>query len=278
MLDLHIRPLQKSDLDFALDLSGLAGWNQLEPDWERYRSLEPEGCFLSEVDGKRAGTATTTCYGKDLAWIGMVLVHPDFRRRGVGTELLSHTIHHLREVRRIHCVKLDATNEGRPLYEKLGFQAEWGLHRWTRLAETAGEPLAKPPLDLDENTLQLDRAVFGADRRPLLESLSHDAMARCQTEDGSFGVSRDGARAIYIGPITATDAAQGERIARELISQVPLGRHIFWDLPDANEAAVALARSLGFEPVRELTRMWLGDTRILSDPQRTWGISDFGLG
>ncbi|MCB1202766.1 MAG: GNAT family N-acetyltransferase, partial [Verrucomicrobiae bacterium] len=56
-----------------------------------------------------AGTATTTSYASDLAWIGMVLVHPDFRRQGIGTALLERAIRHLREERRVTCVRLDAT-------------------------------------------------------------------------------------------------------------------------------------------------------------------------
>jgi GNAT superfamily N-acetyltransferase len=52
-----------------------------------------------------AGTATTIGYGTDLAWIGMVLVHPDHRRHGVGRALLAHCIAFLRE-RRIRSIKL----------------------------------------------------------------------------------------------------------------------------------------------------------------------------
>ena len=278
MSDIRIRCLEGRDLGFADELREIAGWNQLRPDWERYLGLEPEGCFLAEVDGEPAGTATTTCYGTDLAWIGMVLVHPDFRRQGVGTALLTHAIHHLRVERGIRCVKLDATTEGRPLYEKLGFQAEWGLRRWWRVAGNGGVLGEKRDLEISEGSLDLDRQVFGADRSLLLQSLGRSGLAVSERNDGSFGMSRDGARAVYVGPITAATDSSGNSIASELISQVPEGRWVFWDLPEANAAAVALAESLRFEPVRELTRMWLGEQTMASDPKRMWGISDFGLG
>lgn len=163
---LRIRGLIETDLGFAGRVREIAGWNQLPADWRRFLALEPDGCFLAEVDGQAAGTATTTVYGSDLAWIGMVLVHPEFRRRGVGTALLGHAIHYLREIRRIPSVKLDATPEGLPLYEKLGFQAEWGLRRWLSKPgahRTGGErELSSDPLS--PMSAELDREVFGADR------------------------------------------------------------------------------------------------------------------
>ena len=177
MSEIKIRRLEVADLEFAGEVRAIAGWNQLRPDWERLLRLEPEGCFLAEVEGRPAGTVTTTCYGRQLAWIGMVLVHPDFRRRGVGTRLLTEAIRHLREERSIRCVKLDATPEGRPLYESLGFQSEWGLKRWWQapgFGEAREVSEGRRSISLDEGSIRLDREVFGADRGKLLEALRRE--------------------------------------------------------------------------------------------------------
>lgn len=274
-----LRPLTRSDLDFALGLSRLAGWNQTRSDWERFLSLAPEGCFLAEKDGQPAGTATTTSYGSALAWIGMVLVHPDFRRQGIGTTLLEGTIRHLREEKGITCVRLDATPEGRPLYEGLGFRAEWGLRRWVR--EATGENANPDPGETDglsEIHLALDRAVFGADRRELLRSLEAGAIRSRFAPDGSFGFCREGERATYLGPVTATSPESGLELARDLVTAAPTDRPVYWDLPDPNTAAMDLAEQLGFRPVRVLTRMWLGDAALPCDPMRLFGIAEPGLG
>ena len=281
MSEIKIRRLEVEDLGFADEVRAIAGWNQLCPDWERLLRLEPEGCFLAEVEGQPAGTVTTTCYGRRLAWIGMVLVHPDFRRRGVGTRLLTQAIRHLRDERSIRCVKLDATPEGRPLYESLGFRGEWGLKRWWRASgsgETWEAPEDRRSISLEDESIRLDREVFGADRGKLLEALRREAIAEEADSDGSFGLARDGARAVYLGPITASDPVTGEAIARSLGAALPPDREVFWDLPDPNESAATVARALGFEPVRDLTRMWLGDENVESDPLRQWGLVDFALG
>jgi GNAT superfamily N-acetyltransferase len=208
----------------------------------------------------------------------MVLVHPDFRRRGIGTALLKHAIRHLREEREIRCVKLDATPDGQPLYEKLGFQAEFGLKRWLRKGPEGEAKKSGEPKELSEAALKLDRQIFGTDRGELLRRLAREGLSVCERPDGSFGLMRDGNRAIYVGPISATDEEAGVSIASELIAQADETRWVFWDFPDANLAAADLARSLGFEPIRDLTRMWLGENATQSDQKRTFGIADFGLG
>ena len=273
-----LRSLVSRDLSFAHRLSQLAGWNQTRRDWERFLTLGQGGCFLAEYDGVPAGTATTTCYGSDLAWIGMVLVDPGFRRRGIGTDLLQRAIHYLRDERGISCVRLDATPEGRPLYEGLGFQAEWGLRRWRREAvgNQCNEVLLHP--EFSDAAFALDKLVFGADRSGLLRSLASGSLAGASLPDGSFGLIRDGERAVYLGPVTAASSVSGATLIENLARQCPGDRVIFWDLPDENFIATDMAVSLGFRPVRELTRMWLGDAPAPSDPLRIFGLAEPGLG
>src|ERR1041384_2093827 len=99
---LNLRLFTKADLPFADSLRAVAGWNQTIRDWQRFLALQPEGCFLAEWNGSPAGTATTIAYGTEVAWIGMVLVHPDCRSRGIGTALLQHCIDFLRR-RQVRC-------------------------------------------------------------------------------------------------------------------------------------------------------------------------------
>ena len=68
---LHLRLMTADDLDFADSLRAVAGWNQTLDDWRDLLALEPTGCFIAEWNGTPAGTATTTCYEKRVAWIGV---------------------------------------------------------------------------------------------------------------------------------------------------------------------------------------------------------------
>ena len=115
MDQLEIRLLFESDIPAAAKLEKAAGWNQTEADWRRLIKLEPNGCFAAIENDQLVGTTTTTTYQGDLAWIGMVLIDPQHRRRGIATRLIETALAYLDG--RVAVIKLDATAQGRPVYE-----------------------------------------------------------------------------------------------------------------------------------------------------------------
>ncbi len=200
---LRFRLLDREDLPFADSLRALAGWNQTLGDWERFLAIEPTGCFLAEWNGTCAGTATSIVYGPELGWIGMVLVHPEFQRRGIGRALLQHCIELLRG-RGVQCIKLDATPLGRTVYRGLRFQDEWTLKRWSRPPATPQVTALDASLRAwraaDEQILgPLDASAFGVSRQRLLAALA--SQSRCavvlEPEPGrpaGFGMLRPGSQ------------------------------------------------------------------------------------
>src|ERR1700730_7094689 len=101
-----VRLLTPSDIPQAMLLKNAEGWNQTEQDWHRLLELSPDGCFGIEHEDKLVATTTTTSYGRELAWIGMVITAPEFRGRGLATRLLTAALEFL-DARQIRCVKLD---------------------------------------------------------------------------------------------------------------------------------------------------------------------------
>jgi GNAT superfamily N-acetyltransferase len=85
---LRVRAMTEADIALGMRLKGQAGWNQLEPDWRRALQLQPDGCFVAELDGMAAAT-TTTCIFGSVAWIALVLVDEALRGRGIGTALMN---------------------------------------------------------------------------------------------------------------------------------------------------------------------------------------------
>ncbi|MEW6305109.1 MAG: GNAT family N-acetyltransferase [Verrucomicrobiota bacterium] len=277
-MSLLIRTLTERDLSFADAFRAQAGWNQTLEDWRRFIAYEPEGCFLAEWSGTPAGTATTACYGTELAWIGMVLVHPDFRRNGIGKALLQHCLDCL-DARPMRCVKLDATPQGQPLYEKLGFHAEWTLARWE--ARFANQLEFKAPasiraLKTSDLTAAdaLDVPVFGVSRRGMLERLAAQSRGFVSEANGrlnGFGFIRPGARADYLGPVVATSVEAGCALVRTLLATAQ--GTVFWDIPDANAPAVQLAKELGFQQQRTLLRMYRGENRHPGEPASVFALA-----
>jgi GNAT superfamily N-acetyltransferase len=284
--EIKLRRLDLSDLPFADSLRQAAGWNQTLADWRRILFLDPEGCFAAIDQDTVVGTATTTSFGTDLAWIGMVLVDPSKRNRGIGRLLLGQCLEYL-QAKRVRCIKLDATPAGQILYEKLGFQVEWPLARWVKTddseIQTAFQARALNPLTSNdwEDILQLDRKFFDADRSLLLQQLEKDSLqsAAYRGRDGrleGFGFLRAGINADYIGPVVTRTNEAGKRIVHQFLhnSRPP----VFWDIPDPCVQATALATHLGFIHQRPLVRMYLGDNHAAKLLEQPWGISDPATG
>src|SRR5687768_11117528 len=117
MAELILRPMHADDVAEADRLRAQAGWNQTLADWRRVLVWEPAGCFVAEQHGRVVGTVTTTIYGRELAWVGMMLVDRSARRQGIGRRLLAHALDWLEHERGIACVALDATPQGKLLYD-----------------------------------------------------------------------------------------------------------------------------------------------------------------
>src|SRR5262249_17724740 len=157
----------------ALGLSRAAGWNQTEGDWRRMIEMEPEGAFLALWSGAPAGTTLAFTFGP-VAWIAMVLVDSNLRRRGIGAALVRRALSFLEE-RRGRGARWDATPVGQPLYELLGFRAEYVLTRHAGVLAATAEP-ASPEIEpfrveITEEILELDRRITGADRSKFLRRL-----------------------------------------------------------------------------------------------------------
>ncbi|MBX3450235.1 MAG: GNAT family N-acetyltransferase [Planctomycetaceae bacterium] len=266
-----IRPMELGDIDVMLSLVELAGWNQTRPDLTRLLEHQPGGCFVAEVLGRPVGTITTTSHGRDVAWIGMMLVHPDFRRRGIATALMQRAIDWLLESG-IPCIKLDATPEGATVYEQLGFCAEYGLKRYVRAGHEKGVSISMTTNDF--HVPALDARAFGADRSDYLKRLAKDSRVVCVAN--GYGMIRSGRVAASLGPVIADSSEGAHAIADRLLEGIT--QTVYWDLPDSNAEAIRVANALGFEPVRTLSRMWLGSRRVMDRPEFVFGLTDFATG
>ena len=278
---LTLRVMTEADLPFADSVRALVGWNQTPRDWLRFLAMEPLGCFVAEWDGKPAGTATTISYGTDLGWIGMMLVHPDFRRRGIGGALVVKCMEFLRG-KNLRCIKLDATPLGKAVYDTLGFRIESHLSRWERATgifqNVSDGPDVGTWCNADANEIAAtDTAAFGTSRARLLRELATDSRVALVSQNASggitgFGMLREGTHAAYLGPCSATDEAAGLRLIAQLVSRAGSAR-IFWDIHDDNVAAVEWAQRHGFTRQRPLIRMALGEGATPGDLRKQFAIA-----
>ncbi|NLX96810.1 MAG: GNAT family N-acetyltransferase [Rhodopirellula sp.] len=270
---IQIRTMSEADLPLGMRLKAQANWNQTEADWRRVLELEPEGCFVAEWDGSPVGTTAAVRFG-GVAWIMMVLVDESFRGRGIGTRLMQHALEYL-DSRSVVTIRLDATPLGRPVYEKLGFQAEYPLARFQHigLAPQSNDDLEAVAAEQLDAICALDRQATGADRSRLIRRLYAEQPSSFQVVGEGpavvgYGAYRIGSGANQVGPVIATSETVGLALYDRLIARcghVPL----FMDIPLENRPAIQWAEARAFAVQRRLTRMSRGG-RVDDHPLELW--------
>jgi GNAT superfamily N-acetyltransferase len=265
----EIRVITTDDIPAAIRLKDAASWNQTELDWYNLIGLSPEGCFGIEVDGALVATTTAVCFGPELAWIGMVLTHPDHRGRGLARALMERALAWLDG--RVDWIKLDATDMGRPLYRKLGFEDECPIERWAADPPRWSGGSLKPGKPDDA----MDRTAFGADRDQLLATLAtNDFMS---TVEG-YAMGRPGSKAAYFGPCVARTPEMARVLANWYMNRCGK-KPVYWDLLPENRAAVKIAQDCGFQPLRKLMRMARpGKQPFAHDDSLVYAIAGFEFG
>ena len=285
-LPFKVRAMLPADFGSADHIRFLIGWNQTLDDWERLFELAPdEGCFVAELNSEVAGTVTTIAYPNEVGWIGMLLVHPAYQRRGIGMHLLVRAIDRLHQAG-VSVIGLDATPAGQNLYRKAGFNEIWKLARW----ESTGSGSRDQAVDRFEYTIEpsdwpaiirLDEQAVGMSRLALLSSLARRSDCVLQKDAPGrvrgFAMLRKGANAYQLGPMAADDDLVAVSLLNQLWSaygDLPW----YWDIPQSNSQAIALAQAHGFTLQRPLSRMVLGSQQAMRDVESLYAIADLATG
>jgi GNAT superfamily N-acetyltransferase len=199
----------------CLALSQAANWNQNEADWRLMLEIG-HGWGVSLADGTLAAS-TLVIPLENFAWVSMVLVLPEHRRKGYASHLLRVALADLEKLG-LNPV-LDATPAGREVYRHEGFRDRWGFSRLALMGGTQGEKEHDDVFPLRDSDwawiLELDALAFGASRERLLRDLARRLpRAALVIEGKGFLLGRDGREAHQLGPLVARD----ERTAMRLLS------------------------------------------------------------
>ena len=232
-----------------------------------YPRDSPHGEVLVAATGRKlVGGACCASFGRT-GWIGALGVLPRARRQGIGEQLTRACISWLEE-RGAETVLLYATDMGRPVYDRVGFEAEAPARAWRGVPPGPPPQAARRlrPSDRDA-LLELDRRATGEERRPVFDML---------TALLGYGIERDGRLAGYAlqtpwgaGPaVVADDREVGIALLRALIVEP---QPLTITVPDDNPAAPQTLARWGFQPVNTALRMRFGPA-VEHDPTRMFGL------
>jgi len=211
---LAIGTLGPGDAREALLLSEEARWNQNEADW-RFFLTRGTVFGVRNGDGRLIATAALLPYASNNAWISMVLVTQNWRRRGLATRLLDACLE--AAAKQGLTAWLDATPAGATVYGPLGFIPTLELRR----LRFAGSVPAAARLARDGNLdglIARDRRAMGFDRSALLRELGGRSGSKLIAHAGALALIRDGRTARHIGPLFADDVGSATALV-ETIAQ-----------------------------------------------------------
>jgi hypothetical protein len=197
----------------------------------------------------------------------MVLVDPQHRRQGIAAQLLKVAFDYLKD--KVATIKLDATALGQPVYEKLGFEVESKVERWT--GNSSGRATQSEAVIDRAALLDLDRLAFNADRSQLIERLIADACVPpvlIRAVDGAlsgYALARSGTRKTYVGPVVANDSEVTETLLDRMLSQLP-GHEVYVDINRECLDDTRMLSDRGFVKERDLVRMVKGGPTRKTSP------------
>jgi hypothetical protein len=242
-------------------LSEEAGWNQTVEDWTLLIRLG-RAFGIPGPDGRLVATGLAVPYPSAFGWIGMVIVHEPFRRRGLATRLMERTIGELRDLDLVPF--LDATPAGQAVYERMGFRPVDALARWRGPGGGAAAH-ELPPLTDVQGVAELDAAAFGTDRTAFLEDLlGRPGALSLHDPAGGYLLARRGRTATYIGPVVASETATALRLLESALAAV--SGPVFIDVPDRQSEVTGMLASRGFEKERPFARMALEHDSGFGEP------------
>ncbi|RLL67869.1 GNAT family N-acetyltransferase [Streptomyces sp. Z26] len=221
------RKLTPDDLTACLALGEDRGWSREEHKW-RLLLTAGQGYGIDAPDrpGELIAAYVLTTYADAYACVSMVLVARRHARRGIGRHLMRHAL----DSSGTAALFLQATENGRPLYERMGFRPVGTTTMLTgpfspppyeatgAAARTSVRPASATDL---RAVLALDAEVFGTDRTELLTRLPAFSDRFVVAEDPAGALTGFAARwpngpTDVFGPVVAEDLATAQALVTEL--------------------------------------------------------------
>ncbi len=250
MPDLTLVALGEADIPGLTELTRRAQWRFTEAD---VAAMVSGGRFFGHraADGDLASSAALFPYGDAMATVGMVIVSPDWQRRGLGRILtekcLAEWPHDDRPV------ALVSTEQGAPLYSMLGFKTVGHVLKMMGKSPVPGVAEGRSVRAMEaadhEAVHALDRRAIGADRHRVLAAKIHQAKAAAvvRGEDGvatGYGLCVEQPEQRVVGPIIAPD----ERAAVALVDHLCAGYRgpVRIDIPESQRVFRNVIEDRGF--------------------------------
>lgn len=279
--DYSIKTMSRKEVDIAVEWAATEGWNPGLYDADCYFTADPNGFHVGLLGDEPIATISAIKYGESFGFLGFYIVKPEYRGKGYGIQIWNAALKYL-EGRNIG---LDGVVAQQDNYKKSGFQL---AYRNIRYEGTGGCP---PPRDSAivklstmpfETIASYDRPFFPENRSKFIKSWisqpeCHSLGIMQNDELTGYGVIRACRVGYKIGPLFADNPELAESLFLALKSKVKSAEPVFFDTPEVNQSATALAERYNMKVSFETARMY--SRKIPDMPlHRLFGVTSFEIG
>ncbi|RWS43061.1 GNAT family N-acetyltransferase [Bacillus mycoides] len=274
-----VERLGENNISCLISLSERIGWDY---------SLEEIDTILSSgivygmrnEKGEVIASAAIILYEGALASIGMVIVHPDYKGRGIGKTITDSCV---KSVSTHTPIMLIATDEGKPLYEKLGFRTVSYVSKYIcnvynefHKYETNEEYIINYEEQDFEDIVQIDEGAFGANRKEFLRYRITQSEQCVVIKDRKkkiigYGLSIQTPENKIIGPIVA----KNDTMAMGIVHSLAKGHNgkLRIDVPEGKNDFMKELEIVGFRKVNMPPIMMKNSNRLLKRNNELYGIA-----
>ncbi|MDX1940593.1 MAG: GNAT family N-acetyltransferase [Saprospiraceae bacterium] len=249
--------LELADIEL-LQLLQPAEWNDVRPVFRSHLGQPYFHAIKVMLDAELAGVAELFLNG-DSAWLGNIIVRSDLQRKGIGKYMTEYLI----QIAQNQDKKLQfllATQEGKGLYAKLGFECESEYHFLRKAPNIVSMGFADERIVLNnhqcnQQILALDALATGEDRSAILQRFLFEAWVfKIADEAEGFYIPRLGDGVII---------AKNEVAGLSLLQFRAQHDHNMVVIPQENFPAYNFLQQQGYEMYRRAALMRLG-------PMKAW--------
>ena len=282
--DLQLKKLRKNDLKTLVDWAKEEGWNPGKYDFEVFWDTDPEGFYGFYFEQRLITGGAIVSYHKEFGFMGLFIVHPDFRGQGIGQKLwfLRKGLL-LKRLKNNATIGMDGVLAMQPFYEKGGFKIAFKDVRY----EFKGQKLTFSKsistiekLDI-ETVHKYDLKCFGYNRNEFLKNwlkIPESKSFKFLDDDNlkGYAVIRKVNTGYKIGPLFADTDEIAEELLKACLNSA-IDASIYFDIPVINKGAVNLVKKYNAKYTFECARMYYGDFPKV-DTSKIYGITTFELG
>ncbi|CUB11572.1 acetyltransferase [Bacillus cereus] len=278
-MEIRVERLRKENIEDIVALSSYIGWD--------YNRAEVETIFNAGIvygvwneRKKLIASAAIILYGEALASIGMVIVHPDYKGRGIGKAITSSCMN---SVSARTPIMLITTDEGKPLYEKLGFRvvsyvSKYICNSYNGNDHCVGNEDYMMNYEVGDlkKIIKIDGYAFGTNRKEFLKKRMMQSEQCTVVKDKEqsvlgYGLSIQTPENKIIGPIVA----KNDEMAMKIVHALARGHNgkLRIDVPEGKKDFKKELEIIGFQKVSTPPIMMKNSDQLLKRNNELYSIA-----